>query len=94
MSYSELDVYHRIISRTDAYGKQATEPDTSGRYGYICMKKELTDKVLRQSIASNSMTVGPYCVDPETQTIRNPLADIDAHTEEEKKEAVELTKKT
>lgn len=93
MSNTELDVYHRMISRTDAYGRQATKQDKAGHYGYFCQKKELTDKDLLRSLSSENLTIGTYCIEPETQTTKNPTVDVDAHTEEERKEAEDLTKR-
>lgn len=89
---TEIDVYRRIISRWDAYAIQATKPDGSGRHGYFCQKKELTYKKLLQSIASDRLTIGPYCVDPETQSTKNPVIDIDAHTEAEKATIIPQTR--
>jgi len=89
---SEVDVYHRLISRWDVSASQATKPGKDGKYGYFKKSSELTNKLLLQSLKSDVLTIGTYCINPDDQTVVNPIIDIDGHTEDERAAVVPLTK--
>lgn len=89
MAYSELDVFHRMIARTDTFTKQNMQPDHKGKYTYFRLERELTDKRQLQSLSSESLTIAIYLHDPITQQCKIAAIDIDGHTEEEKKIVIE-----
>jgi hypothetical protein len=85
---NETDVYRRLICRWDTYAHQ----NKDYRKGYVRRQKTLTEKELLRSLLSEHLVIGTYTINPEDQTCRNPVIDIDAHTDEEKVIVVEKTK--
>lgn len=82
---TEIEVYSRLISRFDTYAYQTKDLQ------YYRNPGTLTNFELQRSLRTNSLTVGTYCINPENQTCRNPVIDIDGHTDEEKEQVIEKT---
>jgi len=77
--YTWHDVYKRQMIRTDAWAKQETKADASGKYIYKCQKYDLTTKIIDNSLTTNNTTIGAYTVLPVTNEVINPTVDIDNH---------------
>lgn len=77
--FKEVEVYKRLLARTDAWAKQAKNPDARGRFPYFKQVSPVTQELIEQSLATDDVTIGAYCINNRDNTVRNPQIDIDNH---------------
>jgi len=65
--------YKRIISRRDAYALKEVR-------GYSRQNYKLTKRILNSSLEYMGFVIGTYNINPDNNTTRNPLIDIDNHS--------------